>query len=322
MPDMLVCVSHSPIIIMREKPPAEEPAILDVYQRASDEISAFDPELVVIFGTDHYAGFHLDLMPPYCIGFAAKTLGDVGGFAGELDVPRDVAVALVESLYQQGFDPAVSHDMRIDHGFSQPLHRLLGGVGARPVVPVFINVMSAPIPSFKRSRQLGGAAGLALRDSGKRVLWIGSGGLSHHPARYYPSPDDAPEDVADWQRHGPASTRVSPEQWFERLHEMHVEGARMLADGRRTPREIHLNPEFDRQFMQLMERGDVSSVDAWDAGAIRRTAGMGSLELQAWVAAMQAYGATNETMPHLSYYAPTLEYGGGYGMVVAGGLRP
>ncbi len=316
---MLVCVSHSPIIMIRAQAPAEEDEILAAYARTVKEIERFDPELVIAIASDHFAGFHLSLMPPYCIGLEAEAMGDVGGFAGPLAVPRDDARRLIESLRGAGFDPAVSYHMRLDHAFSQPLYRLLGGLDRYPVIPLFVNAIVPPLLPFGRSRALGEAMGRYLRECGKRVLVIGSGGLSHHPTRYYPAPADAPSDVYAWQLDGERGGSMSEAQWLERLHGMHVEGAKMLVDGRRTREDICLNPDFDRRFMALAAELSMQAVDAWSPTEIVAEAGIGSMELHAWIAAIEAYRGFDGRPTYEQIYAPTLEYGIGYGMLVAGG---
>ena len=132
MATMLVCVSHSPIIMIRAKAPADEPAILELYAQCAADIARFKPECVVIFGSDHFAGFFLNNMPAYCLGLAAEAVGDVGGFAGALAVPGDRARELLRHLRAAGFDPSVSHHMKIDHAFSQPLKRLTGALDRYP----------------------------------------------------------------------------------------------------------------------------------------------------------------------------------------------
>ena len=144
MSSMLACVSHSPIIMIRAKPPAEEPEINALYQDCIDAIHEFDPERVIIFGSDHFAGFHLRVMPAYCVGLAAEAVDDVGGFGGKLDVPQEDALALAKSLRANGFDPALSYEMRVDHAFSQPLHRLMGALDRYPVIPIFIGALAPP----------------------------------------------------------------------------------------------------------------------------------------------------------------------------------
>jgi 2,3-dihydroxyphenylpropionate 1,2-dioxygenase (EC 1.13.11.16) len=73
-------------------------------------------------------------------------------------------------------DAAVSYRMQVDHGFAQPLELLLDGLGEKPVIPVFINSVAVPLPSFARARLLGEAIGRFARSTGKRVLFLGSGG--------------------------------------------------------------------------------------------------------------------------------------------------
>lgn len=311
---MLACVSHSPIIMIRARAPREEPEILEHYRRCSAAIGAFDPEAVVIFGCDHYAGFHLSLMPPFCVGLAAEAVDDVGGFPGALDVPRETALHLVRGLRDAGFDPAVSQRMRVDHGFSQPLHRLLGANDRYPVIPVFIDVANPPLARFARSRRLGEAAGRWAAASGKRVLFIGSGGMSHHPTRYYPLPGTASAEVAAWQLDGDRGGSFTDAQWFRRLLEMHLEGARMLADGTRTAADIRLNPQFDRDFLGAIASGRLEPLDALDPEESLQRAGVGSLELHTWIAATAAELAAGGAAPRHILYAPTLEYGIGYGM--------
>lgn len=319
---LLVCVSHSPIIMIRARAPAEEQEILAAYQRTVEAIERFDPELVIVLASDHYAGFHLETMPPYCIGLAAEAIGDVGGFAGKLDVPREAALALIESLRDAGFDPAVSYRMTVDHAFSQPLHRLFGALDRYPVVPLFVNAIVPPLLRFARSRLLGEAIGRHARATGQRVLVIGSGGLSHHPTRYYPGVGEAPPEVEAWQMAGALGGSMSEPEWLQRLLTMHEEGAHMLVDGRRTREDICLNPAFDERFMQMAARLDVQPADAWDPVATVAEAGIGSMELHAWIGAIAAYRELDGRAPHECLYAPTLEYGLGYGMLVAGGRQP
>ncbi|MFP6559770.1 hypothetical protein WJ542_15940 [Paraburkholderia sp. B3] len=319
-PGMLVCVSHSPIIMIRAKAPEKENEILTLYKRTTEQIARFDPELVLIFGSDHFAGFHFSLMPPYCVGLSANAVSDVGGFGGALNVPRPLALDLVKHLSADGFDTAVSHDMTVDHAFSQPLHRLLGALDRYPVIPVFLNAIASPVLPFARAEKLGTAIGNFLRKTGKRTLVIGSGGLSHHPARYYPLPGTASREVEAYQLRGATGHSMTDEQWFSRLHDMHVEGAAMLVDGRRTERDIRLNAGFDAQFMEMMRTGDLAGSRHWNPDELIESAGIGAMELNAWVAGMGAYQELDSRPVREALYVPTLEYGIGYGMVVAGGL--
>jgi len=311
---MLVCVSHSPIIMIRAKAPADEPAILALYARCVSAIEHFAPECIVIFGSDHFAGFFLANMPAYCLGLAAEAVDDVGGFAGKLQVPAGLARKLLVHLRSAGFDPSVSYQMKVDHAFSQPLRRLTGALDRYPTLPLFIGALAPPFMGFARSRAMGTAIGQFFAAQGKRVLFIGSGGLSHHPTRYYPLVGEASPAVAAWQMAGPQGGSLSERQWLTKLYEDHVEGADMLISGQRTEQDIKLNPEFDRAFMRRVVTGNLDALAAMDADAAFTTAGIGSLELHTWIAALAAQRAGGGTLPTESIYSPTLEYGIGYGM--------
>jgi protocatechuate 4,5-dioxygenase beta chain len=72
--------------------------------------------------------------------------------------------------------------MLVDHAFTLPM-ALLWPSQDWPVqvVPVCINTVQFPVPSARRCWKLGEAIGQAVRawDSDKRVLILGTGGLSH-----------------------------------------------------------------------------------------------------------------------------------------------
>jgi protocatechuate 4,5-dioxygenase, beta chain len=71
--------------------------------------------------------------------------------------------------------------MLVDHAFTLPF-KLFWPQGEGPLtVPVCINTVQFPLPSAKRCIAIGKAVGEAVAawDSDKRVVMIGSGGLSH-----------------------------------------------------------------------------------------------------------------------------------------------
>src|SRR5688572_30589695 len=64
----LVCASHSPLLYCYARKPERYDEIEDVFATRRAAIEAFDPELVVMFGSDHFNGFFLNMMPSLCIG--------------------------------------------------------------------------------------------------------------------------------------------------------------------------------------------------------------------------------------------------------------
>lgn len=319
MTTLMICASHSPLRHCYAKAPEAWDALQAAYAKMAATVSAFDPQLVIAFGADHFNGFFLNLMPVFCVGTKASAVGDIGGFEGPLDVPDDVAIALVRYLRAQDVDPAVSVDMTVDHGFSQSLHDMLGSIDARPVVPIFINAIAEPLVPFRRTRLLGAATGRFAAATGKRVLLLASGGMSHHPRRYYPEPADASPDVAAWQRSGgSAADSLKPADWIDRLEAMHHEGAAMIVRGERTAEHMRLNEAADRRFLDVLLGASLQAFDDWDPDALVAEAGIGSMELHTWIAAASAHEAAGGGAPALEFYAVTPELGIAAGIVHAG----
>ena len=255
----LHCLSHSPLVGYVD--PAQE--VLDevngVIASARERIAAFSPELVVLFAPDHYNGFFYDVMPPFCLGVGATAIGDFGSAAGELPVPVELAEACAHAVMKSGIDLAVSYCMQVDHGFAQPLEFLLGGLDKVPVLPVFINGVATPLPGFQRTRMLGEAIGRFTSTLNKRVLFLGSGGLSHQP----PVPELAKAD-AHMRDRLLGSGKDLPASERELRQQRVISAAEKFVEDQRT---LHpLNPIWDNQFMTLLEQGRIQELDAAVSG--------------------------------------------------------
>ena len=314
----LICTAHSPIMSCYARKPDAFDAIEAAFARRAARIRDFDPELVVVFGSDHFNGVFLDQVPPFSIGLTAEAVDDIGGFPGTLDVPAVTASDLIDSVRADGIDVAASYAMTIDHGFSQPMFRLLGALDRYPVIPIFVNGIIPPFVPFKLSRLLGEAVGRFVAGIGGRILLLGSGGMSHHPTRYYPAPGEGPPDVAGWQTAGGRADSMTQTEWLERLRIMHLEGAEMLVNGQRTREDIHLNPDFDRDFLDTLCGRAVEAFDSWKPADVVAKAGIGALELHTWIAACAANRLAGGARPRTDIYADTLEYGIGFGLIHAG----
>jgi protocatechuate 4,5-dioxygenase beta chain len=143
------------------------------------------PDVAVVFYNDHGLNFFLDKMPTFAVGAAAEYRNADEGwgiptlppFKGE----PDLSWHLIEHLVDREFDVTTCQEMLVDHAFTLPL-KLFWPQGC-PVttVPVCINTVQFPLPTAKRCFKLGQAVGEAIRawDSDKRVVVIGTGGLSH-----------------------------------------------------------------------------------------------------------------------------------------------
>src|SRR5918998_6459605 len=233
----LCCMSHSPLLNLEGPSQDLLDDIGSAVAEARDFVTAYDPELVVIFSPDHYNGFFYRTMPPFCIGTAAQGVGDYGTHAGPLDVPENIATDCATAVLESGVDVALSASMDVDHGTVQPLQKLFGDATARPVIPIFINSVATPLGPLRRVRALGAAVGAFLGTLGKRVLVVGSGGLSHDPP--VPTLATAPPAALGRIVHGNSMT--SEQRQARQVAVM--EAAREFADGRGALQP--LNPEWD-----------------------------------------------------------------------------
>ena len=316
MSTLLVCASHSPLLHCYAKEPEDWDAMQRSYKDRAQEIKEFDPELVFAFGSDHFNGFFLKLMPSFCIGIKAKATEDIGGFSGDLNVPSDIAIEVINYLRKNDVDPASSTNMTIDHAFSQTIHEMCGSLKERSVIPIFINCMAEPFVPFRRTRLMGEAIGNYAKLSNKRVLLLASGGMSHHPRRYYPEINDGPEEVSAWQNSGGEDeSSLSSEEWISRLEEMHHEGAEMIVKGERTAADMRLNEKSDKRFLKILSDFDLNKFDEWNQNELVREAGIGSMELQTWIAAASAHKAAGGKNPVLDFYSVAPEIGIAAGVV-------
>ena len=309
---MLVCAAHSPLMNYLTPEPAVAQPILDTLQTLSQQVAAFDPELVVVFGPDHFAGFFYDLMPSFCVGVRAQAMGDFGISTDgrSYGVPEAVARDLVKSLHAEGVDAALSYRMHADHGFAQSLEQVAGGVGRYPTIPIFVNCAAPPLPPMARLRRLGEAVGRFLACTDKRVLLIGSGGLSHDP----PIPEvlTAPLPVQEIliAGHNPTPERM------EAKIQRNIDTARALDAG--TGSAVALNPDWDVRFMDLLLAGDLDAVAAIDMDEARAVAGVGVHEVRTWLATFAAFEAMTGKGPHrhaMRHYTPVPLWNAGFGIV-------
>lgn len=222
-------------------------------------ITAFGPELIVQFSPDHFNGFFYGLMPAFCVGTQATSIGDWDTQPGALPVAAELALELSAQLLADGVDVAVSRRMAVDHGFVQIWEEMFGQAQSYParVVPIFVNAAAPPLPTYKRARLLGAAVGRWAAGTGLRTLFAASGGLSHDP----PLPDlqTASEPVREALIAGLPPT----------VEGMERRKRAVLAAGERASRGEPpcqpLNPAWDHAMIDRFVARDVKRFDALDS---------------------------------------------------------
>ncbi|MFF5234361.1 3-carboxyethylcatechol 2,3-dioxygenase [Dactylosporangium sp. NPDC000521] len=309
MPLALCTTSHSPLIGLHDPDSQVRAEVDGVLARARAFVAGFAPDLVVVFAPDHYNGFLYDMMPAFCVGAAASSVGDYGLPSGPLDVDSDAAHAIAKTVLDAGVDVAISEDMQVDHGLVQPLTFLFESLTAVPVVPIFINCVAEPLGPAVRARLLGAAVGEAARGLDRRVLVVGSGGLSHDPP--VPRLAEAPPEVVERLKRGRNPSREQRAQREGRT----VAAAREFAQGRGPYRP--LNPEWDALVLRALADGDFDTLDSRGNDWFVEEGGHSAHEVRTWIAAYAALAAQGPYAVSSSYYRAIPEWFAGFATTTA-----
>ena len=159
----------------------------DGYEPAKDWLKEVKPDLVIVVYNDHGLNFFLDKMPTFALGCAdiyenadeGWGLKPTAPFTGDAKLSWHIAQSLVE----QEFDICTCQEMKVDHGFVNPIRALFGDHETWPVkaIPLAVNTVQHPVPSAARCLKLGRALGKVLESypEDTRVVILGTGGMSH-----------------------------------------------------------------------------------------------------------------------------------------------
>jgi 2,3-dihydroxyphenylpropionate 1,2-dioxygenase len=254
-----VCVSHSPIM---DSVDGGEPGsrFLAAVDNVSGIVREFDPGLVVFFGADHLRAFP-SVVPAFAVVKSAVGFGDYDTPTDPYDVPSKVADRLAGALLASGFDAAAASDIRLDHGFGKTYVQLFGSLGAVPTIPIFVNCAKPPLPTIARTVEFGRTVGEFFAAFQERILFVGSGGLSHNPP--------LPSEFVGMDE--PERSRVQ---------------AQRMAEASRQ-----IRPDWDNRFLAMIERDEWDVLSAMGNDLVLE-GGRGAQEVRTWLAASAAVGGT------------------------------
>ncbi len=299
-----ICASHTPLMDYTDPGEGARAEVNQAFDALRNFVREFAPELVVVFGPDHFNGFFYRVLPSFCVGAEATSVGDWKTPAGALPIARDISERCVSSLHQAGVDAAISYRMELDHGFTQILNLLFDWATLPPLVPVFINCAAAPRPPLARVLALGRAVGDFACTLDRRVLILGSGGLSHDP----PMPTLAATNPAVIERivAGGSLTDAARAERVTRVIEESTKQVQGLSQ------QVPLNAAWDRQFLTALVARDYTSLGLHDDQEVSRLAGCGGHEVRTWVAATAAMEADPAARARVLMYRPIREWIAGF----------
>ena len=179
--------SHGPLLVREwEAVPQDEKARLEkAFRELGRRVREAKPDVLVVVSPDHWSNFFLDNYPAVCIGVGAANDGPPEPWMKafphrEIPGHADFAFHFLNQSLQEGFEPSLSHRLKLDHGSCIPLWRMaLERLPA--LVPMLVNSIEPPMPSLSRCVEWGRMLRKAI-DSYPQNLRIGvlaTGGLSH-----------------------------------------------------------------------------------------------------------------------------------------------
>jgi len=179
--------SHAPLIIREwQRVPLEQQRRMSAaYRELGRRLDAAKPDVLIVVSPDHWSNFFLDNYPAVCIGVGETHDGPPEAWMK--DFPHraiaghpQLALHIAGTALAQGYEPAVSHRLKIDHGSCIPLWRM--ELERLPkIVPLLVNSIEPPMPSLARCYRWGELLRQAIESCPEplRVAILGTGGLSH-----------------------------------------------------------------------------------------------------------------------------------------------
>jgi 2,3-dihydroxyphenylpropionate 1,2-dioxygenase len=275
-----ICLSHSPFMTLPDRADTGHE-----YRAAVDQtkkfLGEFAPDVVVMFAPDHMNLLN-EVRPPFTGIVSGTTYPEFGIPELSLNVHAS-AVDLFQDVVRRDVDLAVGEDVAVDHGLGLTLMQLFDEPTLAPLVPVIVNAIGYPLFPVARARTVGEAFGAAMAGFDGRVLFVGTGGLSHNPP--FPAP-------------APGARRFEPEERQAAL----------------STALDYLDPAWDQGLLDKMAAGDADCLSDLSQDEIDVRGG-GANEVRTWAAAWAAAGSPPATFTSYELVEPWIT-----GMGVAYGL--
>ena len=179
--------SHGPLLV-REWAAVPEPQkerLTAGFRELGRRLAEARPDVLIEISPDHWVNFFLDNLPAVCIGVGEAHEGPPEPFLKdfphkELNGHPGFAQHLARTALDAGFEPSLSHRLKLDHGFCIPLWRM--ELERLPhIVPMVVNSIEPPLPSIARCLAWGALVRQAVQSYREplRVALLATGGLSH-----------------------------------------------------------------------------------------------------------------------------------------------
>ncbi|NLU82303.1 protocatechuate 3,4-dioxygenase [Rhodococcus sp. HNM0569] len=172
--------SHVPDLLARPEIDPEDSVsrLLAGYDKLAQDIAAADPDVILVSADCHFQSFDTG---HFVLGVGDGHAGSMEFFKRpdldlELTGHPEFARALAGAVRSAGLEVEEAPRVELDHGLIVPLRLML----PRPDLPV-VPVITQPARTFSpfNARRFGEAMRSVVEDSGLKVAFLATGGLSH-----------------------------------------------------------------------------------------------------------------------------------------------
>lgn len=291
--------------------PAQLKRIMEGFDKVRQDLADARPDVMIAFVNDHFDMFTLRNMPGFAIALGDTHWGPPSDAEASVNMKRapipgnsELAREICAFATKTGFELHRIDSAEFIHNILLPKKFIWPDLDI-PVVPIFINCFAPPLPTFRRSYELGCAIREIVKGRPERIAVLASGGLSHWPPII---PDEEGDEgynarITELNNFG---RRVASKDGPIRMVIMKRE-IEMAESGRTL-----INVDWDTEIMKRLADGDAEYLVRLDHEDVHRAAGPGGSEMMMWVALM---GVMNDRKGKIVMYEPVKEWMGGVGLL-------
>jgi 2,3-dihydroxyphenylpropionate 1,2-dioxygenase len=317
-------MSHAPGVLGWADAPSKETKakILGFHEECRRRLQEAKPDVIVAFLDDHFENHFRNLMPAFAIGVAPSHSGPADYMMEALKFEKkavlpgmpEVAEQLLRGMIMRGFDVARMGEIEYGNNLLVPL-AFIDPDFKIPVIPIYTNVFSPPLPTMARTYDFGATVRDTLEaiPGDLRVAFLATGGLSHWPPVWTegaPEDDEFLQRMKRYQTEGKHVALEDPTLYSD-LALYEIEMASKMQWPLRTQHPL-VNAYWDREIMEAFGAGDAEMLRAMSFDSIEAEGGHGGHEILNWIAVM---GAMRGAPADIIGYEPVMEWICGMGYI-------
>ncbi|CCB63417.1 MULTISPECIES: extradiol dioxygenase [unclassified Hyphomicrobium] len=317
-------MSHAPGVLGWPDAPSQEmkDSVAAAHAECARRLQEAKPDVIIAFLDDHFENHFRNLMPTFAVGIAQTHSGPADYMMEALKFDKKAVIdgqpelgeAMLRGLVGLGFDVARMGEIEYGNNLLVPLKFLTPNFDV-PVLPLYINVFSPPLPTMNRAYDFGVAVRKIVDGlpSDLRVAFLATGGLSHWPPVWTEGAPEDDEFLMRMKRYQTEGRQVALEDpsLYSDLASYEIEMASKMQWPLRIQHPL-VNAHWDREIIEAFAKGDAEKLRGMTYEEVEEGGGHGGHEILNWVAVMGAMGGAPA---HIVGYEPVMEWICGMGYI-------